>query len=111
MCTHIHTYTHTHAQNTLHSWLWNFRYLSLIAGAAVYALELRSHLNSEQKNAKILEKLQRRMERLMNHWEMETREEPDGVYGGPPVPLPHSGHRGDPGRRASNRMLAHQLSH
>ena len=31
------------------------------------------------------------------------------VYGGPPVPLPCSGHGDDPGRRVSDGILAHQL--
>ena len=38
-----------------------------------------------------------------------TRDESDGVYGGPPAPPSRSGHHGDPGRRASDGMLAHQL--
>ena len=38
-----------------------------------------------------------------------TRDESDGVYGGPPAPPSHSDNRGDPGRRASDGMLAHRL--
>ena len=92
-------------QNTLHSWLWNFRYLSLIVGVTVYIWEWHSHRETELKNSRNIEKIQHQMKRLMQYYGLDTTEVPEGAYSAPPPlssPVAIPGH--SPGRRASEGM-------
>ena len=49
-------------QNSLHSWLWNLRYLSLIGGSIVYILGWVSYMDHEIKNTKTSKRFNSRWE-------------------------------------------------
>ena len=92
-------------QNTLHSWLWNFRYLSLIVGIIVYIWEWYSYRETELKNSRNIEKIQRQMKRLMQYYGLDTTEVPEGAFGTPPPPPPVAVPGHSPGRRASDGLI------